>query len=216
MYQCEECQREFKTSQALAGHHQFKHGVKRAAGAAGRAAGGAAELVTRVELEQLVAAGDERAEQQDYLLGNVLQRLDELLGVVGERKPEHGEHGHGQHAEHGHGPATCDGCRDDLVGEILGENPDDAQALYHVHGDNCPQCVAQQEAGGRRSMQRTANYYEGLPGVTEIREQAYIGEQTITIVDDRSEPVNTEDLSDAEFRLLLLGVVKEAGQRGIR
>jgi len=225
MFACENCDRQFKNRSGLSGHKRMVH-----------YSGGTSEPTTKVVQEQSTGTTPtttevvqrcleeylgERLEQQDGLLDNVLQRLDELLAA--------------KQSDHQHDLAACYGCRG-LVDEILGDNPDDNQVAVHDHGDGCLQCVAQQEAGSRRSMQRTAMYYEGLPGVTEIREQAYIGQQTITIV-DWSEKVRTEDFDDATFGVVLDGMVadhrengnrsgvtkadlarmyEEAGQRGIR
>jgi len=68
MYQCEECQREFKTAQALAGHHQFKHGAKPAAGSAAQ------------QLAQQLAAGEQQAE----LLHSMLEQLDSMLSPAAQ------------------------------------------------------------------------------------------------------------------------------------
>jgi len=93
MYYCEECQRVFKTAQALAGHHQWKHGVGRAAGAAG--------VLAQQHAQQ---HGQQHAQQQDELLGNMLERLDELLGSV---------------AQHAH-ESSCSGCQE-MRQENLGQ-----------------------------------------------------------------------------------------------
>jgi len=179
MYRCEECLRDFKTAQALAGHNQFRHGGRPAAGAAG-AAGPAAQQLTKAQLQQLVAAQVSNAQQLEDLVVNGFQQLDEkfsmLSGVVDgllNGKFEHGEHGQSQHA---HDPATCDGCRDFLQ-EF--QDDDDGQPTEHQHGDDCPDCVHEQLKG----VQRSAVWHDkNVPGSKEAREHAMIGEQKVTIV----------------------------------
>ena len=101
MYRCEECQRDFKTAQALAGHHQFKHGGKPAAG---RAAEQVNQQLTKPELQQVVAAQASNAQQQEDMLVNGFQQLDEKFSKLSEvvdgllnMPAEYAEHGHGQH-----------------------------------------------------------------------------------------------------------------------
>ena len=72
---------------------------------------------------------------------------------------------------------SCDGCHD-LVDEILAENPDDNPPVEHDHSDDCDGC----RRHGLKKVQNTAMYYEGLPGVSEIRERVYVGQQIISIV----------------------------------
>ena len=79
MYRCEDCQRDFKTAQALSGHNQFKHGVK-----SGRAAEQVNQQLTKAELQELVAAQASKAQQQDDLLVDGFQQLDEKLDKLGE------------------------------------------------------------------------------------------------------------------------------------
>ena len=176
MYRCEDCQRDFKTAQALAGHHQFKHG--RAAGAAGEQGG---QQLTKAQLQQLVAAQASNAQLLEDMLVNRFQQLDEKLSMLGSMVDgllsvpgEHAEHGHGEHA---HDPATCDGCRD-LVDQNQ-ENPDDGQPVAHEHGDNCDLCVHEQMKG----VQRSAVWHDkNVPGAKEAREHAMTGEKMVTIV----------------------------------
>lgn len=211
MYRCEDCQRDFKTAQALSGHNQWRH----ANPAAGPAAQQVNQQLTKAQLQQLVAAQASNAQQQEDLVVNGFQQLDEkfskLSGVVDEllsMPGEHGEHAEHGHSQHAHDPATCGGCRD-MVEEIVGGNPDDAQAVEHVHGEDCPDCVHEQLKGVRRT---TAFVEETIPGAKESLEHAITGQKMVTIVDDRS-TVNTETLDNETFGRVLLGMAVEAGQR---
>jgi len=107
MYCCEECQREFKTAQALAGHDQFKHGVRRAAGAALQQLG--QQLV-----EDAPAAREQHAEQ----LGYILERLDELLAPAAQHAHESSCHECHQFAEEVHEQGRRDGINE--IAEIAG------------------------------------------------------------------------------------------------
>jgi len=200
MYRCEECQRDFKTAQALSGHNQWRH--------SNPAAGPAAEQVN----QQLVAAQASNAQQQDKQLVNGFQQLDEKLSELGEVMDGLlsmlGEHGEDSHGQHRHDPATCDGCRD-MVEQLVGGNPDDDQPVEHAHGEDCPECVHEQLKGVRRT---TVFVEETIPGGKEALEHAITGQKMVTIVDDRS-TVNTETLDNATFGRVLLGMVVEAGQR---
>jgi len=212
MYRCEDCQRDFKTAQALSGHNQWRHSNP----AAGPAAQQVNQQLTKAQLQQLVAAQASNAQQQEDLVVNGFQQLDEkfsmLSGVVDEllsMPGEHGEHaGHG-HGQHAHDPATCGGCRD-MVEQMVGANPDDAQPVEHVHGDGCPECVHEQLKGVRRT---TLFVNEKVPGGKEALEHAITGEKMLTIVDDRP-TVDTETLDNATFGRVLLGMVVEVGQTG--
>jgi len=178
MYRCEGCQRDFKTAQALSGHNQWRHSNP----AAGPAAQQVNQQLTKAELQQLVAAQASNAQQQEDMVVNGFQQLDEkfskLSGVVDEllsMPAEHGEHGHGQHC---HDVATCEDCRD-MVDQILGANPDDAQPVEHQHGDGCPECVHE----GLKYVRRTTLWHdENVPGAKEAREHAITGEKMVTIV----------------------------------
>ena len=46
-------------------------------------------------------------------------------------------------------------------------------------------------------------------------EHAITREKTVTINGNRPGTVNTDDLSDTQFKLLVAGVMKEAAERGI-
>jgi len=159
MYQCEQCQRGFKSSQALAGHNQFKHQAKRPAA---RAAGAAAEQLTRAQLEQLAAAQASNAEQQDEQLSMLVEQLNEQLSMLGEQQNE----------------ALS------MLNELLSSAAQ--RKAEHAHGDGCPECLAfgaeQQKVGQVRGMQLAASHYEEIPGVSKLREDKWIGEQKITIV----------------------------------
>jgi len=212
MYRCEECQRDFKTAQALSGHNQWRHNNP----AAGPAAQQVNQQLTKAQLQQLVAAQASNAQQQEDLVVSGFQQLDEkfskLSGVVDEllsmpvEHAEHAEHGHGQHA-HDHGD-HCEGCREHAE-QLLGANPDD-QPVEHQHGDHCPECVHEQLKGVRRT---TLFVEENVPGAKKELEHAITGQKMVTIVDDRS-TVNTETLDNATFGRVLLGMVVEAGQTG--
>ena len=78
MFRCEDCQRDFKTPQALSGHNQFRHNGNPVAG---RAAEQVNQQLTKAELQQLVAAQARNAQQQDELLVNGFQQLDEKLSM---------------------------------------------------------------------------------------------------------------------------------------
>jgi len=103
MYYCEECQRVFKTAQALAGHHQFKHGVGRAAGAAG--------AVAQQHAQQ-------HAQQQDELLGTMLERLEELLAPAAQHTHESSCHECHQFAQQVHEQGRVAGIKE--IAEIPG------------------------------------------------------------------------------------------------
>ena len=159
MYQCQECQRDFKTPQALSGHNQFRHSNP----AAGPAAQQVNQQLTKAQLQQLVAAQASNAQQLEDLVVNGFQQLDEkfskLSGVVDELLSMPTEHGDCQHR---HDPATCEDCRD-MVEEIVGGNPDDAQAVVHEHGDGCELCVGQQLVGVRRTTGYITKKVPGPP-----------------------------------------------------
>jgi len=105
MYYCEECQREFKTAQAMAGHYQFKHGVRRAAGAALQQLG--QQLV-----EHAPAACEQHAEQLTEQLGYILERLDELLAPAAEHAHESSCHECHQFAEQVYSQGRVDGIKE--------------------------------------------------------------------------------------------------------
>ena len=211
MYRCEDCQRDFKTPQALSGHNQFRHGGKPAAG---RAAEQVNQQLTKPALQQLVAAQASNAQQQEDMLVNGFQQLDEKFSKLSEvvdglliMPDEYADHGHGQHH---HDPTTCEDCRD-MVDQILEANPDD-QLVEHEHGDGCELCVHQQLVGVRRT---TSYVNQNVPGAKEALEHAITGQKVLTVVADPPKVANTKDLSDTEFKLFAAGVMKEAGERGI-
>jgi TolA-binding protein len=152
-------------------------------------------------LEQLEELRLKHLETQfQELQGDVttlLGRLEMLVGLVEELHAAHSGHQHGM---------GCSGCRE----QVEQENPGDGE--QHQHGDDCPECAEQQSHGEYRGIQRTAIFYESkVPGAKEAREHAWIGEQTVNIVDNRRpETVDTRTLSDLDFALVLKGLMMEA------
>jgi len=107
MYYCEECQRGFKTAQALAGHHQFKHGARRAAGTALQQLG-----------QQLVEHGPAAGEQHAEQLDRIEAALDELLRPAAQHTHESACHECHQFAEAVHSQGRIEGINE--IAEIPG------------------------------------------------------------------------------------------------
>jgi len=164
MFSCDFCGGEFKNRSGLSGHKRLANHSESTPETTTQVVQDHSKGTSPTTLQQL----GERLERQDELLGDVLQRLDEVL-------PKQSEHGHSQHR---HDPATCDGCRDFLE-EFQDDPDDDGQPVEHQHGDDCPQCVDEQLKG----VQRSAVWHDkNVPGSKEAREHAMIGEQKVTIV----------------------------------
>jgi len=197
MFDCEFCGGQFKNRSGLSGHKRMVHHSESASEPTTQVVQKHSEsgrpTTNEVVQECLEEYLGGRLERQDELLGDVLQRLDEVL-------PKQSEHDHGDH---------CEACREHAE-QRWEPNPDDYQPAEHAHGDGCPECVHEQLKGVRRT---TAFVKETIPGGKEALEHAITGQKMVTIVDDRS-TVNTETLDNATFGRVLLGMVVEAGQTG--
>jgi len=139
MNRCEYCQRDFKTAQALAGHRQWKHGQKPAAEGAAQQVD---QLITRQEVQQLLAAREPDTEQQADLLEQIAEQLERLerAAILIEQGKAAGV------ADHSHGMAdpNCHDCRV-VVGESL-------------------------ELAERKGAAKAVASYEAIPGVKNLRE----------------------------------------------
>jgi len=212
MHSCETCGQDFKTIQGMLGHQRMKHSGN---GAQNSGQFQSNNAQNNGQHQCSVAQNSDQHQSNDgeniQQSGDKLLSRSECLALI-DASVKRQVAGMEPHVH----DLACDGCRD-FLDQYMQENPDffEPDPVPHDHGDGCPECVAQQQQGGRRSMQRTANYYEGLPGVTEIREHQYIGQQVITIIDDRP-TVQTESLDDATFRIVLDGMLADVREKGDR